>query len=94
MDDDELKHQEFVGDASETSQDSDVQNQSKELSSRKSSAQQLPFLLRAWWLREFQESKDFAWRQEPYITGPVWSTYADPLCQMSGLDYSYDQSDD
>ena len=57
-------------------------------------AEQMPFVLRAWWLREFREYQDLVWRDERYITGPVWSMYSDPGCDMSGLDYAYDLQDD
>lgn len=58
--------------------------------SRQEIARQLPFLLRAWWLRESKEFQNSAWQEDPYITGPVWSSYSDPMCDMAGLDYAYD----
>ncbi len=47
---------------------------------------QVPFFLRAWWLRhfnDFDEVEDY----DPSITGPVWNSFADPLCDMGNLDH-------
>ena len=57
------------------------------LPSRLETAEQVPFVLRAWWLREFKEYRDIGWCGEPSITGPLWSNYSDPLCDMGSLDY-------
>jgi len=65
-------------------------NTSEVAGTRKRIAQQLPFIVRAWWLRDYPEFRDIPWRKEPYITGPLWSAYSDPGCDMAGLDYSYD----
>lgn len=65
-----------------------------EQSERHRRASQLPFIVRAWFLRNHEESKDIPWRDEPYTTGPLWSLHSDPLCDLAGLDYSYDIEDD
>jgi hypothetical protein len=58
--------------------------------SRQEIARHLPFLVRAWWLREYKEFENSHWQEDPYITGPLWSAYSDPMCDMAGLDYTYD----
>lgn len=50
-------------------------------------ASAVPFILRAWWLREFQEYMDVDWWEDLRITGPVWSRYSDPLCDTGSLDH-------
>lgn len=59
-------------------------------SSRSQAADRVPFILRAWWLREFKEYADLSWHKEQGVTGPLWSIYSDPLCDMGSLDYSYE----
>jgi hypothetical protein len=52
-------------------------------------ASSVPFVLRAWWLREFEEYKDFDWCGETQITGPLWSNFSDPLCDCGSLDFGF-----
>lgn len=54
---------------------------------RLKTAAEVPFALRAWWLREFMEYSDLIWCGDARITGPLWSNYSDPLCDMGSLDY-------
>lgn len=58
---------------------------------RLKSADRVPFLLRAWWLRDHREYQDVNWPAETGITSPLWSLHSDPLCDMGNLDYSYDE---
>lgn len=48
----------------------------------------LPFVLRAWWLRDSAQYSDRNWVVDPSMTAPVWSTYSDPLCDAGGTDYA------
>ncbi|GEM_PF-2677041 len=60
------------------------------LARRLAAADRVPFVLRAWWLREFAEYADCQWLIDQSITGPLWSSYTDPLCDMGSLDYFYE----
>lgn len=53
---------------------------------RRATAAAVPFLLRAWWLRDFEESSDIDWHESGYVTGPIWSLHSDPLCDASAID--------
>ncbi len=57
--------------------------------SQLSTASYVPFALRAWWLREFKEYSDLDWCGEAQITGPLWSSYSDPLCDSGSLDFGF-----
>ncbi len=45
----------------------------------------VPFLIRRWWLREFEEASDCVW-QSDFIASALWSNYSDPLCDFGGLE--------
>jgi hypothetical protein len=45
----------------------------------------VPFVIRAWWLREFEESKDLQWNDD-LVGSPLWSQYSDPMCDLGGAD--------
>jgi hypothetical protein len=45
----------------------------------------VPFVLRAWWLREFEESKELQWCDDAVVS-QLWSNYSDPLCDMGELE--------
>ena len=68
----------------------DLTDLTTQTSYRQKAAGNVPFALRAWWLREFQESSDLHWHIDSAVTGPIWSLYSDPLCDLGGLDYSED----
>ena len=59
----------------------------REKPTRLSAGDRVPFLLRAWWLRDFKEYEDIEWYGDPSTTGPLWTPYTDPLCDTGGLDY-------
>lgn len=61
----------------------DLSNQTRRLAQ----AKQVPFVLRAWWLRDFKEYEEIIFCHEQRITAPLWSKYSDPLCDMGSLDY-------
>jgi hypothetical protein len=63
-------------------------------SERLKTADQLPFIVRSWWLREHKGFEDFSWSSVGYLTGPLWSAYTDPLCDLGGLDYTFDLEDE
>jgi hypothetical protein len=50
------------------------------------SAQRVPFFLRAWWLRDYQETADLTFAEAGAVTGGIWAMYADPLCDLSNWD--------
>jgi hypothetical protein len=54
-------------------------------------ADRIPFVLRAWWLRDFKEYSDLRWHTDSSVTAPLWSSYSDPLCDTGSLDYAYEQ---
>jgi hypothetical protein len=63
----------------------DVEAQQK--SQREKTAAILPFLIRAWWLRDFEESRDITWPTAGFLTGAIWSQHSDPLVDAAGMDY-------
>ncbi|MBS1955901.1 MAG: hypothetical protein JST89_17080 [Cyanobacteria bacterium SZAS-4] len=58
-------------------------------STRQERADQLPFFLRAWWMRDFLESEGLLWTADAGVTSPLWSLYSDPLCDVGSVDQSY-----
>ena len=54
-------------------------------SKRLEDGKRVPFLIRAWWLREFEESRDLDWYYD-CVQPTLWSTYSDPLCDVGGVD--------
>lgn len=57
--------------------------------SRHEQADQLPFFLRAWWMRNFLESEGLVWPKESGVTSPLWSLHSDPMCDIGTVDQSY-----
>lgn len=53
-------------------------------------ADALPFVARAWWLRDLQENSELISSFDSTVTAPIWSSYSDPICDLAGLDYAYD----
>jgi hypothetical protein len=52
-------------------------------------AQALPFMLRAWWLRDMEEYADVTLDGEvPLTLTPLWSLHSDPICDAGNLDLS------
>ncbi len=47
---------------------------------------QVPFFLRAWWLREYKVSDDSP-TDPAWVTLPLWSSHTDPICDAVCLDY-------
>ena len=60
-----------------------------QLSEREKVANALPFVLRAWWLRNFKDYEGLDWYTEMPVTGPLWSLYSDPLCDQGNIDYAH-----
>lgn len=56
---------------------------------RQRQADDLPFFLRAWWLRNFLEAEGLVWSQDLGITSPLWSLYSDPLCDVGSVDQKF-----
>ncbi len=62
---------------------------SEKFSTREEKAEELPFFLRAWWLRNFVETEGLVWSPDSGVTSPLWSLYSDPLCDVGSVDQSY-----
>jgi len=62
---------------------------SEKVLSRQEEADELPFFLRAWWLRNFIENEGLVWTKESGVTSPLWSLHSDPLCDVGTVDQSY-----
>lgn len=60
------------------------------LSRREQAAHGIPFVLRAWWLREFSEYDDLPKSTNMPVTGALWSLHSDPLCDQGSIDYGDD----
>jgi hypothetical protein len=58
------------------------------VSAREAIADRLPFVLRAWWLRNYKEYESVEWYTDPTVTGSLWSLYSDPLCDQGNMDYA------
>ncbi|HEY9732627.1 MAG TPA: hypothetical protein V6C89_11985 [Drouetiella sp.] len=56
---------------------------------RQEQAAELPFFLRAWWLRNFLENEGLVWTKDSGVTSPVWSLHSDPMCDVGSVDQSY-----
>ncbi|HEY9679220.1 MAG TPA: hypothetical protein V6C76_14520 [Drouetiella sp.] len=67
-----------------TSEDSNVRTGIESL--REKQANELPFILRAWWLRKFLESEGLIWPKELGVTSALWSLHSDPLCDVGSVD--------
>lgn len=76
-----------MNDESDSSNAEGGGNHLARVSFRQSCADRLPFFLRAWWLREFEESCDLTWPEPGQVTGAVWSRHSDPLCDAAGVDF-------
>lgn len=61
-------------------------NQSDDISAREEEALQMPFILRAWWLRNFLENEELVFAKDLGVTSPLWSLYSDPLCDVGSVD--------
>jgi hypothetical protein len=53
---------------------------------RENQANEMPFILRAWWLRNFLEAEGLVWAPDLGVTSPLWSLYSDPMCDVGSLD--------
>jgi hypothetical protein len=51
---------------------------------RLSDGRRVPFVIRAWWLREFEEIKEVDWNND-VIGSLLWSSYSDPICDLGGV---------
>jgi hypothetical protein len=52
---------------------------------RMKAAQEVPFVIRAWWLREFIGEQPMSWRDDLIATS-IWSNYSDPICDTGGVE--------
>jgi len=56
------------------------------VSFREQQADEMPFILRAWWLRNFLECEGLVWAKDLGVTSPLWSLYSDPMCDVGSVD--------
>ncbi len=49
-------------------------------------ADQLPFFLRAWWLRDRMQNANVVFGEHNNATVPLWSLHSDPVCDSSNID--------
>ncbi len=49
-------------------------------------ADDVPFFLRAWWLRDRVENSLISFGAFPSTTLPLWSLHSDPMCDAANLD--------
>ncbi len=54
--------------------------------SRRDRADELPFIVRSSWLRDYVESEGLVWAADLGITSPLWSLHSDPLCDIGSTD--------
>jgi hypothetical protein len=55
--------------------------------SRLELAKRVPFFLRCWYLKDYQESADLDFGLCGVTTGGTWSATSDPLCDLGNWDY-------
>lgn len=56
---------------------------------RQRQADQIPFFLRTWWLKEFNSTADVTFAEGAAHTGGIWSMYSDPLCDVGNWDLPF-----
>ncbi len=57
---------------------------------RKEQAEKIPFVLRAWWMRDFAEEFDQMFFEDAGLLSlPIWSLHTDPKCDTSSIDIDY-----
>jgi hypothetical protein len=49
-------------------------------------AHTLPFILRAWWLRDRIGFEDLNFGEPVDATLPLWSLHSDPICDAANMD--------
>ena len=49
-------------------------------------ADQLPFFLRAWWLRDRIETEGLGFGEGGAATTPLWLLHSDPICDAANID--------
>jgi hypothetical protein len=58
------------------------------LSRRKEQSDQVPFILRSWWMRDFADEFDQQFFEDPSLLSlPIWSLHSDPKCDTGGVDF-------
>jgi hypothetical protein len=60
--------------------------ESATISDRELIAKQLPFGLRAWWLRDFEETSDLSFEALNSLSVPIYCLHSDPLCDVGNMD--------
>ncbi len=53
-------------------------------SRRLSDSLHVPFVIRAWWLREFEAIEEVEWNND-VVAPTLWSSYSDPMCDLGGI---------
>jgi hypothetical protein len=63
-----------------------AERESATISDREMVAKQLPFGLRAWWLRDFEETSDLSFGTMNSLSVPIYCLHSDPLCDVGNMD--------
>ncbi len=56
-------------------------------SSRFETADQVPFFLRTWWLKDYIRADDVVWQNSNWLTLPLYSLQTDPYCDAGSIDF-------
>jgi hypothetical protein len=54
---------------------------------RSLTADQVPFFLKAWWLKDQKSQADLVWPDQNWLTLPLFSLQTDPGCDAGGIDF-------
>jgi hypothetical protein len=46
----------------------------------------VPFVLRAWWLKDNKEYAELNFGEEDGLKGDLWSRHSDPICDLSDIE--------
>ena len=61
------------------------------LEQRLQAANRVPFMIRAWWLRDFQEYSHINWPIDKDLAASTWSPSTDPICDLAEAQYLDDR---
>lgn len=53
---------------------------------RLDNAHEVPFFLRAWWVKDYERPEEIRWQAPDWLTLPLFSLQSDPFCDAGNLD--------
>ena len=59
------------------------------VSTRELIADEMPFILRAWWMRDFAETADLSFFPWSNHTRPLYCLHSDPLCDAGNIEFNF-----